>query len=280
MSEKAWRILRRLYAVIRTMCASGIPWNQPTAVGAEFCTTSWSAILTAAQGSDPAQALSAWERLCRTYWKPIYAYIRRQGNSPELAKDLTQDFFYHLLRRERLRHADRRKGRFRSFLLTALNRFLHSEWDRRIAQKRDERIVVSLDEVEVQGPLRDPGGLSPAELFELEWAHSLLAGVRGQLAAELQGAGKRAALSLLPAALYEDDSFSYAEWGRRLEMTEDNVKKTVQRLRERWQRLLREQVLATVDTASEVDEELRYLSDLAARFRQSGTICHLCPGPP
>ena len=152
--------------------------NPTTDASERFRTTAWSTIQQAAQNGDPSLALEAWEHLCRAYWRPVYAHIRRWGNPPELAKDLTQDFFYHLLRPERLKRADRSRGKFRSFLLATLNHFLHSEWDRRIAQKRDERVVISLDEADLKGALdlEPAGGIAPDQAFERDWAASLLNG--------------------------------------------------------------------------------------------------------
>ena len=215
----------------------------------------------AGQSGDPAAALEAWEFLCRAYWKPVYAYIRRLGNPTELAKDLTQGFFFHLLRRERIKWADSNVGKFRSFLLGSLNRFMHSEWDRRIAQKRDERLVVSLDQTDGEGDLmiEPAAGLPPDRCFERDWAASLLRRVRQRLIEDLNLSGKDIQLALMPSALYEADGPSYQVLARDLGISEDRVKKTVQRLRERWGTLLREEVLATVSDPSEVEAEIRYL---------------------
>ena len=247
------------------MVDPAFPWQETTDVGGQFRTTAWSEILNATQGGDPAQALEAWEYLCRAYWKPVYAHIRRLGNPAESAKDLTQGFFFHLLRRERLKRADRSRGKFRSFLLTSLNRFLHSEWDRRIAQKRDERLVISLDQGSQEGePAIDlPGGLSPDQCFERDWAKGVFARVRARLAKEMQLKGKAVQLALLPAALYESDAIPYRTLAQDLNVSESHVKKRVQRLRERWGEILREEVLATVEQASEVEEEIRYLVRIA-----------------
>jgi RNA polymerase sigma factor (sigma-70 family) len=232
--------------------------------GARFHTTSWSAVLAAAHSDSPSEALAAWERLCQTYWKPIYAYLRRLGNSHESSQDLTQDFFYHLLRRERLRRADPLRGKFRSFLLTCLNRFVHSDWDRRIAQKRDQRLVVSLDQANDDGVLMAeyPGGEPPDRIFEREWAVSLFRAVRSRLSSELATQHKEVQLTLLPAAMREDKDATYPEYAQRLGLSLENVKKIAQRLRERWQQLLREEVATVVDDPHEIEEEIRYLQTL------------------
>ena len=230
-------------------------------VGKGFRTTSWSDIQRATGEGDPSLALEAWEHLCKAYWMPVYNHICGWGNSPEAAKDLTQDFFYHLLRRERLKKVDRARGKFRTFLLTTLNRFLHSEWDRRIAQIRDERVVISLDQMDLDGrPLVEPaGGLAPDTLFEMRWAASVFRRVRERLVEELGVPGKEIPLALFPVALHETESIAYRTLAERLNVSEDNVKKMIQRLRERWGAILREEVASTVEHPSEVDEEIQYL---------------------
>jgi RNA polymerase sigma factor (sigma-70 family) len=230
-------------------------------VGKGFQTTAWSDIQRSTQKEDSALALRAWEHLCKAYWVPIYTHICRWGNSPDAAKDLTQDFFYHLLRRERLKKVDRSRGKFRSFLLTTLNHFLHSEWDRRIAQMRDERVVVSIDQIEADGgSLVGPtDGTPPDVLFERQWAASVFRHVRERLVDELQTRGKEAKLSLLPVALYEiesADSVSYRTLAEKLQVSEDSVKQMVKRLRQRWGEILREEVSNTVEHPSEVEEEI------------------------
>lgn len=246
------------------MNSTGVIDGAPFEGEGRFRTTSWSAIWSATRSANPTEALAAWERLCHCYWRPIHAHIRHCGNPPELAKDLTQDFFYHLLRRERLKQADQRKGKFRAFLLTSLNRFLHSEWDRRVAQKRDERLVVSLDGLEESAGWRAASSEfdSPDRQFEYDWAAALLAGVRRRLETELKASGKEAQLALLSLALYEEDRVPYRDWAARLNLTEDHVKKIVQRLREQWQKTLKDEVRATVEDESEVEPEIRYLLGL------------------
>jgi RNA polymerase sigma-70 factor (ECF subfamily) len=192
---------------------------------------------------------------------PVYYHICRWGNSPEAAKDLTQDFFYHLLCRERLKKADRARGKFRSFLLTTLNHFLHSEWDRRIAQMRDERVVVSLDQTDADGrPLIEPtGGLSPDVLFDRQWAASVFRRVRERLVDELELQGRKVPLALLSVALHEAESVPYRSLAEKLQVSEDNVKQMVKRLRQRWGEILREEVSITVEHPSDADEEIQYL---------------------
>lgn len=244
------------------------PWNSPTAVGADFQATVWTDLRAIASGNDPTRQREALERICCVYWKPLYAFIRRQGNSPEVARELTQDFFHHLLKRERLKLADQKRGRFRSFLLKSLQRFLISEWDRRCAKKRDERLVVSLDV-----PMGDEGDLaldpaSPGEppdlAFDLQWARELFAVVRHRLEVELSSPEKAPLLRLLPVALREESEVSYAELGAQLGKSEDAVKKAIERLRTRWEALVREEVAATVQSSEDVETELRELLALVS----------------
>src|SRR5208283_970105 len=143
---------------------------------ATFVTTHWSVVLTARR-SDTTRAQAALARLCQTYWYPLYAYIRRRGYSPHDAEDLTQEFFARLLEHNWIARADARKGRFRSFLLTALKRFLADQWDKARAQKRGGgRQPVPLDSeagvpCDAAGPA---GGLSADLVYDRHWALALL----------------------------------------------------------------------------------------------------------
>lgn len=238
----------------------GFPWDAPTGVGADFQPTAWTDLRSLASGQDPERQRDALERLCRTYWKPIYAFIRRRGHSQEAARDLTQDFFHHLLCKERLKLVDQRRGRFRSFILRALQNFLASDWDRRTARKRDERVVVSLDEPTDDGGARyEPpsGGDAPDQTFDRLWALDLLATVRRRLETDLTQAGKAAQIRLLPLAMLDEDETRYGTVAAELGMAEPAVRKAIERLRLRWATLLREEVAATVQTADDIDAELR-----------------------
>lgn len=239
------------------------PWQSPTRAGADFEATRWTDLRAVAVGRDPVKQRDALERLCRAYWKPIYAFIRRQGQAPDAARDLTQDFFHHLLRKERLKLVDQRRGRFRSFILAALRNFLASDWDRRSARKRDERQLVSLDvDLDSEGEQRfEPraGDETPDRMFDRLWAIDLLATVRSRLEAELASPDKRPLRRLLPTALHEDRDCRYAELAVELGKSEDAVKKAIERLRTRWETLLREEVATTVQVPEDVEMELREL---------------------
>ena len=244
------------------MPETDLPWNAATASGAELQPTSWTDLRAIGSGPDPVRQRDALERICQVYWKPIYAFIRRRGQSPDAARDLTQGFFYHLLRKERLKLADQKRGRFRSFVLKSLQNFLASDFDRRFAQKRDERVVVSLDEpLDDDGRTMDPAGsgASPDEAFDRLWALDLLAAVRRRLETELRAENRSSQLRLLPLAVLEDADTKYAEVATELGMSESAVKKAIERLRDRWEQALREEIAATVQSPDEVETELREL---------------------
>src|SRR6059036_989566 len=148
----------------------------PTDAARQFATTHWSVVLTAGAGSSSV-AQAALETLCRTYWYPLYAYIRRQGHSPHDAQDLTQEFFARLLQKDYLQAAGRDKGRFRTFLIVALKRFLANEWDRARAQKRGGgQVLLSLDteNAEARYQTEPAADLSADRIFERRWALTLL----------------------------------------------------------------------------------------------------------
>src|SRR5689334_15131385 len=153
----------------------------------QFPDTHWSVVLRAGDRAGQPQREQALETLCRAYWYPLYAYVRRRGYPEETAKDLTQGFFLRLLEKNYVGDADARRGRFRTFLLTSLGYFLANEWDRSRAQKRGgDRSLVSLDELDAEGRyLHEPAdGSTPETVFERRWAEAVLEGVFGRLRRE------------------------------------------------------------------------------------------------
>jgi RNA polymerase sigma factor (sigma-70 family) len=227
-----------------------------------FSTTHWSSVLVAGRGDSP-EAAQALERLCSAYWYPLYAHVRRQGHAPHDAQDLVQDFFARFLERNYLRFADRARGRFRTFLLTSLKHFLINEWNKANREKRGGgRHVISLDAEETETRfLAEPADKrSPDKAFERRWAMVLLDRVLDQLQAESVSAGRGQVFDELKSFLSgEEDESSYAEIGRRLGMTEGNVKVTVHRLRGRYRELLRKEISLTVPDPEDIDEEIRDL---------------------
>jgi len=227
-----------------------------------FVTTHWSVVLSA-QGADPGRLTEALETLCRQYWYPLYAYVRRMGHSPADAEDLTQGFFARLLEKDFLASAAREKGRFRTFLLTALKRFMANEWDRQHAQKRGGfAITVPIDQELAETRFASDGShnLSPDRLFDRQWAMALLESTMARLQHEYLESGRSKLFEYLRDCLARDESaLPYAEIARQLNLTEPAVKMAVQRMRSRYREILREEIAHTVSTPEEVEEELRQL---------------------
>lgn len=235
----------------------------PCVVGrALFATTHWSVVLTAGDQQSP-QAAAAVEQLCRTYWFPVYAYIRRQGCVAADAEDLTQGFFAHILSHGFLRQADPERGRFRSFILRALKFFLADESAKVQAQKRGGgQVRISLDThtAETLYGRDHQTAWDPATLFERRWALALLEWVLCRLEEEFAESGRKPLFDQLRGCLVgESDSTTYAEIGAQLGMTEGAVKVAVHRLRRRYRELFREEVAHTVADPSGVDDEIRHI---------------------
>src|SRR3954470_15999964 len=228
--------------------------------GHVFATTRWSVVLKAGASSPAAD--DALARLCRAYWYPLYAFVRRQGHSPHDAQDLTQGFFARLLEKNDLAAVDRSKGKFRSFLLAAMKHFLANEWDRARALKRGGGVtLISIDDAEAEGRYaHEAAEQSTAEqLFDRRWALTLLDQVLARLETEMAVAGKRATFDALKFSLTGEQAAAYEEIARRLGTTEGALKVAIHRLRDRYRTLLREQIADTVGSTADVDEELRHL---------------------
>jgi RNA polymerase sigma factor (sigma-70 family) len=227
-----------------------------------FATTHWSVVL-AAGWADSSEAMQALEKLCRTYWYPLYAYLRRRGYREHDAQDLTQGFFAHLLQGQAFHTAAPGRGKFRSYLLASLNHFLADERDRQQAQKRGGgQQIVSFDTERAEERYRLETGtqVTPEELFERQWAITLTDQALGRLEQEFTGSGKGNLFEHLHPFLVEGACAStYAQVAAQLGMTEEAVKKAVQRLRIRYQQLIRLEIAHTVVQASEIEEELRDL---------------------
>jgi RNA polymerase sigma-70 factor (ECF subfamily) len=236
--------------------------NVISGAGRSFPTTHWSVVLSAGEGSLP-NAQTALERLCRAYWYPLYAYVRRQGHSVEEAQDLTQEFFARLLQKDYLRHPDPARGRFRTFLLTALKRFLINDWEKSHAAKRGEgQPSISWDQHDTENRfLAEPADPStPEKAFEKRWAVTLLEQVLQRLREEFTASGNADRFERLKLLLWgEKGSPAYAGVAVELGLTETALKVAVHRLRRRYRELLRAEVAHTVERPEEVDEELRYL---------------------
>jgi RNA polymerase sigma-70 factor (ECF subfamily) len=232
-----------------------------------FATTRWSVVLAAGR-NDTTHARAALEKLCQTYWYPLYAYVRRRGHSPEDAQDLTQEFFAQLLERQSLAHANPNRGRFRSFLLTAMNHFLTDEWKKARAKKRGGGCPnLSLDwaAAEERFDLEPADNATPDRIFEKQWALTLLGEVLSRLEREYQGQEKTDLFAALKQSLMGTrESQPYAELAVRLDMNESAVKVAVHRLRKRYRELIRDEIAGTLDGIQNVEAEMQHLFSVLA----------------
>ncbi len=227
-----------------------------------FVTTHWSVVLTAGR-SDTTHARAALEKLCQTYWYPLYAYVRRRGYNAADAEDLTQGFFARLLDRHSLASADPGRGRFRSFILTAMNHFLATEWEKARAEKRGGgRSILSLElaAAERRYDLEPADNSSPDKVFDKQWALALLTEVVSRLEDEYRREGKAALFTALKETLAGTrESQPYAVLAARLGMNEGAVKVAVHRLRKRYRELLQAEIANTVASPEEAEEEMKHL---------------------
>jgi RNA polymerase sigma-70 factor (ECF subfamily) len=238
------------------------PGNSSHEAPNDFRTTHWSVVLAAAKHESP-QRQSALATLCRSYWYPLYAFVRRQGRNPQEAEDLTQEFFARLLGRNSLASVRPENGRFRSFLLASLKNFLANDWNRSHAIKRGgEYEMVSWDNQSGEDRcLREPShDASPEKLFDRNWALTVIESVLGRLQKEYVEAGKGRLFDLIQSHLSEEDGGdTYAAMALKLKLTEGAVKMAVARLRQNFRHRLRLEIAQTVGDAGEIDEELRHL---------------------
>jgi RNA polymerase sigma factor (sigma-70 family) len=227
-----------------------------------FVTTHWSVVLAAGRG-DSTRASAALEKLCRNYWYPLYAFVRRLGHGAHDAEDLVQSFFAICLEKNYLGTADQTKGRFRSFLLIALKRFLANEWDKARTLKRGgKQTSISLDSLaaEQRYALEPVDHLSADKLFERRWALTLLDQVVARLRDEQAASGKLEQFEQLKECITAAGRGTpYADSATRLGMSEGAVKVAVHRLRQRYRELLEEEIANTVASPEEIEEERRHL---------------------
>jgi RNA polymerase sigma factor (sigma-70 family) len=229
---------------------------------ASFPTTHWSRIVAAGDRGVPV-AREALDELCRAYWFPLYAYIRRRSYAPDRALDLTQDLFVRLLEKDVLAAADPARGRFRTFLRAVCADFLANRRDRQNALKRGGgRPIVPIDSSEAEGRYARELAheLTPERIFDRNWALILLGRVLERLREEYHAAGQAATFeALCPVLIDGPRAVAYATLAARLGMTEGAVRVAVHRLRRRYGERLREEIAATVDEPAEVDDEIRDL---------------------
>jgi len=227
-----------------------------------FATTHWSEVLAAKQG-ETTEAAAALEKLCRTYWYPLYAFLRREGHSPHDAQDLTQEFFARLLEGKFLGNVSPQKGKFRSFLLAALKNFLCDEWDKARAQKRGGgKMFISLDDhnAEELYLLEPDAGVPAEELFERRWALTLLARALAGLREEFAAAGRMNEFDQLKGFLSTPTADGeYDAVAVNLGLSVDTVGVKVHRLRQRYGELIRTEIAQTVSSPAEIENELQHL---------------------
>lgn len=234
-----------------------------------FATTHWSQVLQAGRPGS-AEAEQALAALCSNYWYPLYTYVRRQGVSQPIAQDLTQEFFSKLLEKNYVGIADRKRGKFRWFLLTAFKCFLANEWDRARAVKRGgDAPHISLDALNAEERFQhEPvDSLTADQLFDRRWALDLLAQAKRRLRQEFEEAGKVDRLRCLePFLTRAPESGEYAAAAAQLQVNEAAFRQEVHRFKKRFGQLLREEVAHTVIHPDDVADELQYLIDVVCRW--------------
>ena len=247
---------------------NGSPGKQPGDEPREFITTRWSVILSAANlGRQEQKAHDALAELCRTYWRPIFSFVRARGYSVEDAQDLTQDFFVTILKKNWLHHADRKRGRFRSLLLKSLQNFLVNAAEKAHTHKRgggaefiswDDWMAEAPSQLSI--PVQALDSLPPERLFDLSWATTVVEHALQRLREECESKGKLWLFQALSSHLTDErDELSYASLSVELGMAETAVKKQLHNMRQRYRSLLRDEVSQTVEDPADVDDEIRYL---------------------
>ena len=241
--------------------------NSSSAAPRVFPNTRWSVVLAATQPSSPESA-AALEAICHAYWYPLYAYVRRCGQSPHDAQDLTQGFFCLLLEKNWLDSVDREKGKLRTFLIVALKKFMSKEWRRASAQRRGGgQAQVQFDTAFAESRYAaDSQALAPDEIFDQQWALTLLDLTVNRLRAEFTAAGKPGHFEALKGSLQSGHgAVDYAELAKRLDGNEGAARVAVHRLRKRFREIYREEILQTLADGADADAELQHLAAALAR---------------
>jgi RNA polymerase sigma-70 factor (ECF subfamily) len=236
--------------------------GQTSAPGDIFATTHWTVVLAAGQRHTP-QSDAALEELCRTYWFPLYAYVRRRGHAKEDAEDLTQAFFARLLEKNFIANLSGEKGKFRAFLLATLKHFLANEWDKSQRKKRgcgEAHLSLDWQTADTKFQVADANEPSPDKVFDREWALALLAKVIERLQSECEADGKGKLFEQLKIFLTAGKGeLSHAEAAQKLSIDEAAVRVAVHRLRKHYRQLLRAEIAQTLSDPTQVDEEMRAL---------------------
>jgi RNA polymerase sigma-70 factor (ECF subfamily) len=241
--------------------------DPPPAGPRHFATTRWT-LVTAAGKTGTPEARKALGDLCRLYWYPLYAFVRRRGYDADEALDLTQGFFTRLIEKNDLSDADRTRGRFRAWLLTSVKHYLANEWDKATAAKRGGgRAVFSFDidpgDAEDRYRREPSHEITPERIFDRRWALTLLEQTLARLQAECEQAGKKDLFEALRPSLTGDGRDatdpSYRDIAERLGTTEGALKVAAHRLRRDYRQMLRQEIAETVERPEDVDDEIRDL---------------------
>jgi RNA polymerase sigma factor (sigma-70 family) len=232
-----------------------------------FVSTRWTMVLEAGDSAATSvHALSALSELCQIYWRPLYVFLRKKGYGREDAQDLTQGFFAHFIENRGYVYADPEKGRFRSFLLSALKNFIADARDREHALKRGGGMILAQLDDQAETQIARAAKWQADEVYDREWATCLVRQALGRLAQECALAGKSELFGYLMPRLSatEESAVPYEEIARRSRLTISTLRRELARLRARYRAILREEVRGTVREAAEVDDELRYLCQALA----------------
>ena len=242
--------------------------DSPVQSPRRFATTRWSLVVAAGRKSSP-DAEAALETLCNAYWFPLYAYVRSRGKNANDARDLTQEFFARLLEKDFLQTADPDRGRFRSFLLTVLKRFLANEHEKEQTLKRGgdrRKLAIDFDSGEQRIQIEPATSATPESIFERQWALTLLQRVLSNLEADYSESGRRELFEKCRVYLTGSAGAPpYAETAEQLGMTEGALKVAVHRMRKQYREKLQEEVAQTVSSEAEVEDEIRSLMTAVAR---------------
>lgn len=237
-------------------------WHGPR----EFVTTHWSLVGAVQPGqAGQTRAREALEQLCRAYWYPLYAFVRSRGYSAADAQDLTQAFFTRILETDGLASADRKQGRFRSYLLGAMKHFLANEWHRAQTQKRGGRVqIIEWDALDPEARYTGASDRAdnPEHLFDREWALETIAAALQALREEMEKTGKSRQFDALKECLTGRDELPRKELAAQLDMSESAVKVAVHRMRQRYRMLLRAVIAETVSSEADLDDEIRCLVEV------------------
>jgi len=230
--------------------------------GARFTATRWSVVLAAADHQAGTKSRRALDELIRAYWFPLYAFVRRQGEAPDMAEDVIQEFFARMLEKDFLGQIDPINGKFRSFLLAAVKHFLSNERRKRRAQKRGSGLIIALDSLDAEAryAVEPIDNMTPERFFERQWALAVLEQVLSRLRAGYAAEGKGNLYeAIAPCLTQEAYATDYDKVSRELGATEGAIRMAVHRLRRRYRDWLREEIAQTVDSPEQVEEELKFL---------------------